>query len=178
LPNYGDESLLGGATTKVVLGIMLIFALVIPYSIRFALDSIIGPVYNIYAVVWYFRSDTIPPIKLGLGDLISTLIIALPRIWFAFETERYFKNSVTRKHALGVGIISEMVVVVPIIWSYIANPESHFGLYYVLVIPLPTLLIAGLIMIFTYPHCKENDKGALSIKRVYPSQHSISVICD
>jgi hypothetical protein len=157
LSDSNQERSQGRITKKIVLGAMLVFALVIPYSVRFALDSVMGPIFNIYAVLWYYRSDTIPPIKLGLGDLFSTLIIVLPRIWFAFETERYSRDIVTRKRVLSVGIISELVVIVPLLLSYIANPESYFGTYYAFVIPLPILLIAGLLIIFTYPQSKQDD---------------------
>ena len=138
-PWYPDPKLVGA--------IMTAFALLTPFMIfmSFGYQGIFE--YTIDAPIWRYISWSIPPIMFGFFGSI----FFITRFWFVFEMYRGYQNNGSRKRLIVVGFLSEMPLSVLLLMTIIMNALTPYVGFPRVMIPLPTLFIAGLIFIILTP---------------------------
>lgn len=133
--------------------IMLFGIVFLPFG--YALSIGLGsPNYIIAAMFWeYVDSYYFTGLRiLGLSEILSAVGYWIFRFIFLLQLIIYYKGGPnrTRSELIGVGIMMEFI---PLLLSVpvLLNIGGWFSLPYQYVLPIPLLLILGLVIIHKYP---------------------------
>jgi len=131
---------------KIIASIMAAAALFTPYMFSRYFEPFDG-IYVIWmmSLTWIHYSNVIPFFIFPPFMLLSNPINTLLRFWFVFEMYRcYIRKSIVRR-ALYIGVIGELwqlsLMMYQLIWGLL------FGVIQIASVPIPLLLIFGVIIL-------------------------------
>ena len=134
---------------------MFLSALLAPYILYINSNPYDSIAVQIHGMIWVFQSNSIPPVMfLPLGFFTmwySCIPLILLRSWFAFEIYRCYNMQVTRKHPLIVGLITELVIAIPVLLTCSLNIENLVPPFISFSMPLPILFLVGVSILFITP---------------------------
>jgi hypothetical protein len=157
----------GKLSHRTIIAIMALVALFVPFSIQ----PVITPWYQyiiLLAMTW--QSDYWNPyLLLNPITLIGRLLFSGLRLVFVGMIHRLYKGTTTRKRAIIAGIAAELQLVtifyIPFLIMVLLDPYSTY--HYPVVIPIPLLLILGVILLRISPPPREPSVWRDDDKEVY-----------
>ena len=130
--------------------LMLLIALLVPFvyqtSMGFGTSNIIRALFWEYVVSSHYTGFTIA----GWTGVFDSLLYTAIHFFFVFVMCSFYERRITRAQTVTIGILLELLKIgpsIPMMLTILMEP----GPFYVLVLPLPVLLIAGLVMMFVFP---------------------------
>ena len=148
----GDETAKAANKLESTLAAMLMLpiALLVPFvyqtSVGFGTSNIVRALFWEYVVSNHYTGFMIAR---WIGVLDSLLYIAI-HFFFVFVMCSFYERRITRAQTVTIGILLELLKIgpsIPMMLTILMEP----GPFYVLVLPFPVLLIAGLVMMFVFP---------------------------
>jgi hypothetical protein len=143
---------------------MLIIAILGPVSVNIYPEGGLGPIVNLTGMAWQIIGLNIYDAMFGVVFLLSTLPFTFLRLVFVYQIYRCFCGMVNMRNTILVGVLAELQY--PLIGLLIMPfAIGNSSLAMVFVVPVPLLLIVGLIFLryVTIPQpidgWKELDKG-------------------
>ena len=131
---------------KIIAAIMAAVALFTPYMFTRVYEVFDG-IYVIwmYSLTWVHYSNVLPFFIFPPFLLLSNPINTLLRFWFVFEMYRCYTGKTTVRRAVYVGLINEL-------WQFsIMMYHLFYGLLFGVIqiagVPIPLLLIVGVIIL-------------------------------
>ncbi|MBN2229509.1 MAG: hypothetical protein JW779_07915 [Candidatus Thorarchaeota archaeon] len=135
-----------GTRAKIIAIIMAVVALFTPYTFTRYFEPSDG-IFVIWmsSLTWVHYSNVMPYFIFAPFLLLSYPINTLLRFWFVFEMYRCYTRKSTIRRALYIGVISEL-------WQFSIMMYHLFnGLLYGMIqiadVPIPLLLIGGVIIL-------------------------------
>jgi hypothetical protein len=137
---------------RIVTFLLVLTALVSPYSINVYPHEMYGWMLNLTGMTWTM-------INMNFWDIVIDpviFIVGLPftclRLVFVYQIHRYLLGRTTRKRTIIIGILSELqllLMTLPIITILLllGNTDIVSGFF----IPIPVLLLVGLVIIRVVP---------------------------
>ncbi len=131
---------------KIIAGVMAIVAIISPYAFRYYFDHFDGIyIIEMVSLTWIHYSNTIPAIIFFPLLLVNNPINTLLRFWFVFEMYRCYIRKSSIRRALYIGVISELwqlsIMMYHLYWGLL------FGVIQISSVPIPLLLILGVIIL-------------------------------
>jgi hypothetical protein len=120
---------------------------------------------SFYATEWHFIVNNLldPFLHIDPTDLFGIWIIGT-RMLFAHQTMRYLQGKTTRKRLLILGIIAELPMAPFLLMNILQfvilttmNPGGDFTLSLFSLIPIPCMLIFGILLLRYFPAPDESD---------------------
>ena len=136
--------------STLVVAVMFPIALLVPFvyqtSIGFGASNIIRALFWEYVVSNHYTGFTLA----GWTGFLDPLLYIVIHFLFVYVMWSLYAKRISRTQAIVFGILLELLKIgpsLPMILTILMEP----GPFYVLVLPFPVLLIAGLVTIFAYP---------------------------
>ena len=132
--------------------VIVVVAIVAPFSFDYffaTYDNVY--VYRIFSLIWWHNSNTLPIIVFHPFAIINNALSSILRFWFVFEIFRAYQGIESRKKPILVGVIAEVWQLCLMIFFnvfFFSLPHSYFAIY---MVPIPLLLVTGLIFLFVVP---------------------------
>ncbi len=134
----------------IVAVVLTVLMLTLPYSLVVSyFEGWYGWRVNVMALFWGIRflSNTIPPFRIDMQPQLaySFMLFGWLKLYFIHQTYKCYRERVTRKRALIVGIVSEMQLFA---WYglSILRSTGYSGVFFLT--PIPLLLLFGLLILF------------------------------
>lgn len=129
-----------------ITAVMLLIAILGPVSVNIYPEGGLGPIINLTGMAWQITGLNLYDAMFGVTFLLGTLPFMFLRLVFVYQMYRYFCGLATVRNTILVGVLTELQY--PLVGFLtmpfaIANPS----LAIVFVVPVPLLLIAGLIFL-------------------------------
>ena len=151
-PDDSKERRLGVRTSTILLAVT---ALVSPVSVNIYPHEVSGYMSNLMGMTWMMINLNFWDIVIDPPILLSGFSLTFMRLVFVYQMHRYLLGLTTSKRTIIVGILSELQIVIMIlpvfiILSLLGTFELIFGLF----IPIPVLLLVGLVIMRVVPSNK------------------------
>ena len=151
-PDDSKERRLGIRTSTILLAVT---ALVSPVSVNIYPHEVSGYMSNLMGMTWMMINLNFWDIVIDPLILLSGFSLTFMRLVFVYQMHRYLLGLTTSKRTIIVGILSELQIVIMIlpvfiILSLLGTFELIFGLF----IPIPVLLLVGLVIMRVVPSNK------------------------
>ena len=136
--------------STLVVTIMLLVASLVPFvyqtSIGFGASNIIRALFWEYGVSGNFTGFALAQWSLSLDSLLYIVIHFL----FVYVMWSFYEKKVSRSQTITFGILLELLKIGPSLPTMLTILMAP-GPFYVLILPIPVLLIVGLVMMFVLP---------------------------
>lgn len=142
-------------SVRTVTTLLAVIALVSPVSINIYPHEVYGYLSNLMGMTWMMINMNFWDIAIDPLIILSGLSLTFMRLVFVYQMHRYLLGRTTRKRTIIVGILSELqiaIMTLPVflILSLLGTFELIFGFF----IPIPVLLLVGLIIMRVVPTSK------------------------
>jgi hypothetical protein len=138
---------------RTIVAIMALVALFVPFAIQAAITPWYSEIY-LFAMIWQWQSGYWMPYMLFNPLMLIVMIpMAGLRLVFVGMIHRLYKVKTTRRRVGIIGIAAELQFVsifyFPFIIMILLNP--YYSPYFPIVIPIPLLLVLGVILFKVSP---------------------------
>jgi hypothetical protein len=145
--------------------VLVLAALLLPFG--YGLDLGPGP-DKIRALTWeYFDAPWFSGVRIvDLGTFFESLVYTLPRVLFLYLMLRLYRGRTTKRRVIGWGIVAELfpalvslIRIAGWITGWTQPPPALSDPYFPIYVPIPSLLLVGLILMGTVPPDRKPEAG-------------------
>jgi hypothetical protein len=149
-----------------VLLIFLVAAILLPFGYRLDLGP--GP-NRIRALIWeYINAPWFSGVRFVRGgEVFEALLYTIPRYFFIFKIFNLYRTTLNQKRMWSVGILGalfpglvSLVLIIGWLQGWTQPPPPISDHYFPIYIPLPTILIIGIVLLRLLPVKRNDEKGA------------------
>jgi hypothetical protein len=152
--------------TAWVLIILVLAALFLPFG--YGVDLGPGP-DKVRALTWeYIDAPWFSGVRfVSLGTFFESILYTLPRVLFIYQVFRLYRGRTTKRRVVAWGIFAELfpalvslIRIVGWIAGWTQPPPAVSDPYFPIYVPIPSLLIAGLVLMQAMPPNGKQETNA------------------